>query len=221
VRDPTLFLNRDPSLGWLIALEYGLVGEGQPPGTFRLITGDFAWYTPKHARRPRGFQIRDLDEIDVHSAEHEQIWEGPRFAAPLLGLDDATAGEIIVCARAHFGDEPSVNRAYFQAAVDLSGREALDAWRCCLEAGDGMAHFALGYTLFELGRHQEAYSHLRHYTELAPHSSWNWCWLGKAAAAIGETTEAEQAYHRALELTSQGDMETDARELLQELEAGR
>jgi hypothetical protein len=44
-----------------------------------------------------------------------------------------------------------------------------------------MAHFALRYTVYELGRHREAYRHLRHYTEIAPHCSWNWCWYGKAA----------------------------------------
>ena len=32
-----------------------------------------------------------------------------------------------------------------------------------------MAHFGLGYTLYDLGRFQEAYRHLRHYTEIAPH----------------------------------------------------
>ena len=69
-------------------------------------------------------------------------------------------------------------------------------------------------------RFREAYAHLRHYVELAPYSSWNWCWLGKAAAAIGETAEAERAFKRALELTARGDQETDASELLAELSGG-
>ena len=80
-----------------------------------------------------------------------------------------------------------------------------------------MAHFALGYTLYDLERYHEAYAHLRLYTELSPCSSWNWCWLGKAAAAIGETSEAEDAYRRALELTERGDHKTEAEELLAEL----
>ena len=41
--------------------------------------------------------------------------------------------------------------------------------------------FGLGYTLFDLGRHREAYTHLRRYSELAPHNSWAWLWLGRAA----------------------------------------
>ncbi len=80
-----------------------------------------------------------------------------------------------------------------------------------------MAHFALGYTLYELGRFHEAYRHLRHYTEIAPFHSWNWCWLGKAAAALGEVDEARAAYRRALELEDEGYDETDARSLLDDL----
>ena len=83
-----------------------------------------------------------------------------------------------------------------------------------------MAHFAIGYTLYELERFHEAYAHLRHYVDLAPHSSWNWCWLGKAAAAIGETSEAEEAYQRALEITARGGQKTDAGELLEALGTG-
>ena len=138
---------------------------------------------------------------------------------PLLGLSEATAGEIIVAARAHFGDEPSINRVYFDAGTRMEGEEALNVWRCCLEAGDSMAHFAIGYTLYELERYREAYGHLRHYAELAPAAAWNWCWLGRAAAAIGEVAEARTAYERAIALTRQGDDETDAPELLAELSA--
>ncbi len=34
-----------------------------------------------------------------------------------------------------------------------------------------MAHFALGYTLYELGRYHEAYRHLRYYAQIAPASA--------------------------------------------------
>ncbi len=60
--------------------------------------------------------------------------------------------------------------------------------------------FGLGYTMYDLGRHREAYSHLRRYTELAPHNSWAWLWLGRAAEGVGEYDEARAAYRRALEL---------------------
>jgi Flp pilus assembly protein TadD len=73
-----------------------------------------------------------------------------------------------------------------------------------------MAHFALAYTLLELGRSAEADRHLRHYTEIAPHGSWHWCWFGYAAEAVGEPTEARRAYRRATELEEAGDQATDA-----------
>ena len=78
------------------------------------------------------------------------------------------------------------------------GEAALADWLDCLEAGDCMAHFALGYTLYDLGRYHEAYRHLRYYAELAPAGPWNWCWYGKAAEAIGEYGEAQTAYRRAI-----------------------
>lgn len=147
------------------------------------------------------------------------MWSGPRFHVPQLGLGAATVGEIVLAARALFGEEPTINRVYFSAAVNADGEDALSYWLSCLEAGDCMAHFALGYTLYDLGRFREAYRHLRYYAELAPAGSWNWCWYGKAAQAIGEIEEARTAYQRALELEP-SDQETDAAELLAELDAG-
>ena len=145
---------------------------------------------------------------------------GPRFDAPVLGLRAVPAGEIVLAARALFGEQSSINRHFFSAAINAEGEDALGLWLACLQAGDAMAHFGLGYTLYDLGRFQEAYRHLRHYTEIAPCGSWNWCWLGKAAEAIGETAEARAAYERAIELESNGDQESDASELLGQLDAG-
>ena len=78
----------------------------------------------------------------------------------------------------------------------------------------------LATRLFELGRHQEAYRHLRHYTEIAPHGAWNWCWYGYAAEAIGELAEARAAYDRALELEATGQDATDASVRLARLTGG-
>jgi Flp pilus assembly protein TadD len=81
-----------------------------------------------------------------------------------------------------------------------------------------MAHFALGYTHYELAHYHDAYRHLRHYAELAPAQPWVWAWYAKAAAAIGETAEARDACNRALELTEAGSDETDAADLLESLD---
>ncbi len=214
---PTLFLSRDVDYDYLSAIEPGRVLDGQPPELWLPLSEDFAYWRRPRGRRPRGFHVRRFAEFDVDDPAVARVWTGPRFAVPLLGLDEASAAEIILAARAYLGDEPTINRAYFDLATKLDGEQALASWRCCLESGDMMAHFALGYTLYELGRFREAYSHLRLYTELAPHCAWNWCWLGRAAAAIGETDEARGALERAIELTAQGDDETDADELLAEL----
>ncbi len=169
-----------------------------------------------------GFKILDYSEFDADDPEVSDIWGQPHFDAPQLGLTDVSAGEIVVAARTFFAGTSSVNRYYFSAAIeeqDRSPEQALALWLCCLEAGDSMAHFAVGYTLYELGRYHEAYRHLRHYTEIAPFGAWNWCWYGKAAEAIGEVDEAHAAYERALELSVGGDQETDAGELLDALDA--
>ena len=49
-------------------------------------------------------------------------------------------------------------------------------------------------------------------------SAWAWVWLGKACAALGNLSEAESAFRRAIELEEQGSFETDAAELLARLE---
>ncbi len=74
-----------------------------------------------------------------------------------------------------------------------------------------MAHYSLGYTLYELGRYRGAYRHLRAYTELVSVDGWAWCWLGKACEAMGDKEEARSTYSKAIELD--GD-HTDAPELL-------
>ena len=81
-----------------------------------------------------------------------------------------------------------------------------------------MAHFALGYTLYELDRFREAYRHLRYYTELAPAHPWNRCWFGKAAEAMGETEEARSGLPARDRTDRAGADETDADELLAELD---
>src|SRR5690606_25962351 len=97
--------------------------------------------------------------------------------------------------------------------------EAVGHWLACLHAGDSMAHYGLGCTLYELGYYRDTYRHLRHYTEIAPRCSWGWCWYGYACEAIGEPTEARHAYERALELEAAGRDETNAAERLAALNA--
>jgi hypothetical protein len=186
---PRLYLSHDGGLDWLIALEFGRVDDAQPPECWRAVNGQFALLHDVPGGRVLGLKVLAFSEFDPE-------------------------GEVVIAARAYFAGRDSLNRELFRAATAAEGEDAVALWRRCLEAGDAMAHFALGYTLLGLGRAPEAYRHLRHYTEIAPHGSWNWCWYGMAAGAVGELVEARRAYRRAIELEEAGDQETEARELL-------
>ena len=127
----------------------------------------------------------------------------------------------MIAAAALLDGHSTINRHWFSNAVQNSDTpdETLVQWLACLQAGDAMAHFGLGCALYDLGRHRDAYQHLRHYTEIAPHCAWNWCWYGKAAEAIGETGEAKSAYREALRLEALDGGQTDARNRLQALDS--
>src|SRR4051794_17858903 len=208
--NPRLYISHDTGLDWLMAFEFRRVDDAQPPGLGDHVSRQFSFLHDAPGGRVVGFKVVEFLIFDPEDEDHDEIWDEPRFDAPLLALANASAGEIAVAARAHFDGRDSLNRRLFGVATRAEGEEAVVAWRHCLESGDAMAHFGLGYTLFELGRHAEAYRHLRHYTEIAPHGAWNWCWYGYAAEAIGEVTEVRRAYRRAIDLEEAGDQATDA-----------
>jgi tetratricopeptide (TPR) repeat protein len=211
----TLYINRDVELDWLIALPFGQVSDGQPDGLFRIVGESFRWALDEPGGTAIGFEVLGLTEFDTCDQEYAELWHGPRFDAPLVALRNATAGEILVAVRAAYGQESTLNRVYFDEAVAETGKdEAVAAWRLCLECGDSMAHYGLGYSLLEAGHVRLAYAHLRHYAELVPTNAWAWCYLGQACAAIGRTGEARQALERAVALEAEGGFETDAAELL-------
>jgi tetratricopeptide (TPR) repeat protein len=213
---PRLFLNHDADYGWLIALEYGTTDDGQPSDNWAPVSEDFAYLVI--GERCVGFVARHFDDFDPYDSDIASIWGEPRFDVPALGLTEASAGEIVVAADVFLDGENTLNRDLFDAAVKARRKpqKAVELWRRCLQTGDVMAHYGLGYTLYELGRFHEAYRHLRAYTEITPSNAWAWCWFGRAADAICETSEAEAAYRRALEVEREGD-ETDAGDLLEEL----
>lgn len=154
----------------------------------------------------------------------DELWDGPRFWVPQLGLREAAAGEVLLAARARWGDhDASLDAWLFNEAAGAkqeSLEKARDLWTQVIDAGDLKGVFGLGYTLYDMGRYAEAHAHLRHYTELAPMNAWAWCWLGKALEALGETGEAAAAYARAIELEDERGMTTDAPVLLERLGRG-
>lgn len=202
----------------LSALEFGRIDDGQPADHFERVGEQVGVLVDGPRRRPVGFTLLRVSDYDPDAPENAANWKGPRFDVPQLGLSHAAVNEIFVATRALYGDEPSLNRVLFSQAVDAKGAEAYDLWLRCLQAGDGMAHFALGYTLLEMQRFPEAYRHLRHYTEISPNQPWNWAYRGHAAWGLGDYDEARRAYRQAIALERDGSEETDAAEQLEQME---
>lgn len=219
---PRLYISLALEHDWLTALEFGRVDDGVPMERWGEVSDHFAYIHLGDADETPavGFKVLGYTHFDADDDDHAEIWEGPRFDAPQLGLSAASAGEIVAAVKATYGTKrPSYNRMLFNEAAGAEGERALELWAACLQAGDGMAHFGLGYTLLDLGRPHYAYRHLRHYADIAPAQPWVHNYLGQAAEAIDETEEARLAYKRAIELTEEGGTETDAEERLSGLEA--
>jgi len=216
------FLSRDTGADWLSAIEFGTVDDRQPSELWFGLSEQVGFLLASPFGPVIGFNVNDFSELDLDDEDHQAMWDGPRFDVPVLGLRDVSAAEICLAADAYLDGEPTINRVYFNSAVaggsegDLE--QAVADWRVCLETGDLMAHYGLGYTLHELGRYREAYRHLRAYTEITPLNAWAWCWLGYTCTALGELGEARTAYQRAVELEEAGGDETDAGEWLERLD---
>jgi tetratricopeptide (TPR) repeat protein len=226
-----LHLSVDPSWNLVTLIAFGRTDDGLPREQYVPLAEDdrVAFVLDAPGRGPViGVRVAEAAEVDVAALESEELWAGPRFHVPALGLPRATAGELLLAVRARYGrEQATADAAHFHMAIDAAADErptptgftVVDYFRFALEAGDMKAMYGLGYSLVEAGRLQEGYDALRRYTELTPHNAWAWCWLGRACAELGATSEARAAYERAMALEEQGSFETDASRYLEELEA--
>lgn len=214
-----LHLTVDPWWDTLHCLAFGTVSDGLTEGQ-RLIadSGELIFVVEDLEAGPvLGFEILGLSEFELPD-EDPEVWDGPRFEVPRLGLVDASAGEILLAVRAQFGDDPTADAVHFHHAIAAASPEdAIAHWELALDAGNMCAHFGLGYTLVEVGRPDRGYAHLRRYTELAPANSWAWCWLGRCCEALGRNSEAICAYERAIAVEELCGLETDSAERLEQL----
>jgi tetratricopeptide (TPR) repeat protein len=219
---PRLFLSHDTDYDFLTALELGRVDDGQPPDHWLEISESFHFLLDAPEGGAVGFRVDDFRSFDPGPEEIAAIRSGRRFDVPLLMLRNADAVRIAEAAERFFRGRNSVNRDFFDRATACGARRELEQelfwWRCCLQSGDQMAHFGIGYTLCDLARWGEALPHLEHYVRIAPHGPWNWVWLGKCLAALGRVREAVVVFERAINLTDAGEDETDAPELLAALD---
>jgi tetratricopeptide (TPR) repeat protein len=220
----TAHLSLDPVRDALTVMRFGCVWDGQPAAQHAVLEEDerFMFLLDQPDGEVIAFEVRSPHEVDVLSLDAEELWDGPRFDVPVLGLESVCVAEIVLAVQGRFRpDEPTNDVMHFRWAIHVQDEDVAEAcmhWRLALEAGDMKAHYGLGYTLFDMGDHHGAYTHLRRYTELTPYNAWAWCWFGKAAAAVGERAEAIDAFQRAIALEDEDDAEeTEAFELLEEL----
>lgn len=207
---------------WLEAIEFGSVVDGRPASELVELS-EHVRYVLRSVRGPvSGFTVQEFSKVSLDELD---VFGTPRFCVPALGMDHGSLGEVVLAARARF-EVSTADVCFFTLALSCAEEEddlesAAEHWMSCIEAGDQRGHFGRGYTLYDIGRHRDAYGHLRRYSELAPHNSWSWLWLGRAAEAIGEFDEAERAYQRAIRREREGSFHTDAAERLFELERRR
>jgi tetratricopeptide (TPR) repeat protein len=215
-------ISYDADLDFLWALKFGEAIDCQLADETEETADGFILYRRGRRGPIIGFGVEDLSEFEVPEPGQPLVRGGGGFDAPVLGLRDATAEEVILSARATLAGESTPDVVFFDMAVEAGDagelEDAEEYWRCCLEAGDMKAHFGLGYTLCDLGCHREAYGHLLAYTRVVPRNAWAWSWLGQACEGIGEPEEAIRCYRRALRLERIGSYETDARGRLRALE---
>ncbi len=158
-----------------------------------------------------GFAMRGFASFDFESPANAAVWRGPRFDVPPLGIEQGTVGLIAASARLVLGDLRTPDRVLFDRAVAAGQSEkALLLWQACLEQGNELARYALGYTLLDQGRPAEAREQLKHYSSIVRANAWAWCYLGQACEQLEDWEEAEYAYRQAVAATQAGALETDA-----------
>src|SRR3954453_22365680 len=192
---------------WLEAVEFGAVVDARPSSQRIEISPDVR-FVLRSARGPiSGFTVHRFSTLDVDDLG-DSAFGDPRFSVPLLGMDSASIGEVILAARARF-EVSTADVCFFMLALACAEDEgdleaAAGHWLSCVESGDMRGLFGLGYTLYDLQRYVEAYPPLRRYTELAAHNSWAWLWLGRTCEALGELEEAADAYRAAVRREREG-----------------
>src|SRR4051812_50069562 len=116
-----LYVSYDSGLDWLMAYEFGRVDDGQPADNWAGLSEAFGFLHDALGGRVIGFRVHDFSTFDPEDAEVAEIWSGPRFDAPTLGLLNASAGEVVLAARAHFRGPGSLERGGFTPATRAQG----------------------------------------------------------------------------------------------------
>src|ERR687886_2376199 len=100
---------------WLEAIEFGAVVDGRPASQVVELSSDVR-FVLRSARGPiAGFTVHRFSDLDVDDLGDVGFGD-PRFSVPLLGLDSASIGEVILAARAGF-DVSTADVGFFMLAL--------------------------------------------------------------------------------------------------------
>lgn len=192
--------------------------DGFLPSQVRPVSDAVRWINDAGRDEPIGLQLVHGVDLDLDDPAYDPLWDTSPHDAPALGLRGVSIGHILAVALMQLDPtERTPDRLRFSAAVACQDEDwelALEHWCDCLEQGDQMAHFAIGYSLMELERPAQAKEPLRRYTRLEPNNAFSWLWLGHACWALGDFEGAEYAYTAAVSRTALGSFDTDAPDLL-------
>lgn len=214
-REGGLFVSHVPERDALYVLERGYVDDGLEEERKVEICENVWLALDLEGEECVGFILGPLSEFDFEAPENAAVWTGPRFDVPALGVEHGTVGLVAATARLVLGDLRTPDRVLFEAAVRAEDpNEALALWEACLEEGNELARYAVGYTLLTLGRPQEAHEQLKRYSALVRRNAWAWCYLGQTCEQLDDFEGAEYAYRQALGATAAGSFETEAADFL-------
>ncbi len=100
-------LSLDPTWDTLTVIEYGAVWDGQPPELTRGLSEDdrIGFLLREPGGPVIGFMVEEPHDIEVEELDAPELWDGPRFGVPVLGLRAASVGEIPLAIQGRFGPE--------------------------------------------------------------------------------------------------------------------
>jgi hypothetical protein len=125
VTSAPLHLSYDEHLDWLEATPFGTVMDRQGADRWRGVSERFGFFLDRPEGAEIGFKVVEFSQFDPDDATVSEIFGGPLFDAPTLGLRDVSAGEIVLAAVPFVDGTSTVDRLFFTDAIAAEGEQAL------------------------------------------------------------------------------------------------
>ncbi len=113
-------LTVDPVWDLATVIEFGSVWDGQPSELQLALEEDerLGFLLRESTGPVIGFRVHEPHDLDPETLEAWEVWDGPRFSLPQLGLHGVSIGEILLAVRARYGrEEPTNDAFYFHLAI--------------------------------------------------------------------------------------------------------